>query len=143
MGQRLNIVEQLLDRGVSPDTGLEKGALVEEVKAKDLKILEILLDFGADPNFALAGGITPLRTASELNREGEADLLLQWGAGPSVSAPDRAPLAYAIYHKNLVLVISLLKYGADPALKMKNGENALVYASDRECPLNCGSNVPP
>ncbi|KAF8850916.1 ankyrin [Acephala macrosclerotiorum] len=112
-----------------------KSVLVEAIKGKDLKILEILLDFGAGPNLALAGGITPLRTACELNRETEAHLLLQWGADPNVSASDRAPLVYAIYRKNLVLVISLLKYGADPARKMKTGENALVYASDQACPL--------
>ncbi|CZR63500.1 uncharacterized protein PAC_13397 [Phialocephala subalpina] len=120
-----------------------KNALMEAVKGEDIKTPQLLLDFSANPNPTLAGGITPLRTACELNQEAEADLLIEWGADPNVLASDRAPLAYATYHKNLALMNLLLKmarircrecppeiaqamlhYGANPDLKDSRGFSA-------------------
>ncbi|OCK83561.1 hypothetical protein K432DRAFT_259760, partial [Lepidopterella palustris CBS 459.81] len=74
------IVEQFLDRGVSPNTGPEKRALLEAAWYKDPINLKLLLEFGGDPNAPIADGNTPLKSACQHNHEEEAKLLLEYGA---------------------------------------------------------------
>jgi ankyrin repeat protein len=131
-GKKPKVVEQLLDRGVSPDTGPEKIALIEAILVRDLESLKVLLDFGANPDAALTDGRNPLRYACELGREPEARLLLEYGADPNVSSPHYTALPYAIIRKNEKIVHLLLQYGADPDLVMKNGETSMVYGCSHD-----------
>src|SRR5205085_3894463 len=70
--QKHKIVEQLLDRGVSPNTGPEKVALIEATFYKDMVSLKLLLEFGADPDAKDANGNTALLCACYYNHEAEA-----------------------------------------------------------------------
>jgi hypothetical protein len=85
-GQKITIITQLLDRGVTcPEK--PKNGLVEAVKRSSsetaLPILKLLLEYGADPN---------------------------------LSSPDTAttPLWYAIREENASMFRLLLEFGADP-----------------------------
>ncbi|KAH0537558.1 hypothetical protein FGG08_005657 [Glutinoglossum americanum] len=129
--QKHKFVEQLLDRGVSPDTGPENNVVIEATYHKDIATLKLLLEFGADPNAKATNGGTPLRCACQFNHEAEAKILLEYGADPNVSAPDWTPLPWALDGSKENIVRLLLQYGADPDLIMHNGETGLVYACDR------------
>lgn len=126
-----NIVEQLLDRGVSPDTGPENNAVLDSTYKRDVESLKLLLEFGADPNAKATDGNTPLRCACEYNHEEEAKVLLEYGADPNISAPEWTPLPWALNHNSESLVHLLLQYGANPDLVMENGWTSLVYACEK------------
>lgn len=130
-GKKHEIIEKLLDRGVSPDTGLEKNALIEAVDSGDLVSLQLLLEFGANPNLALKDTNTPLARACQRNKEPAAKLLLEYGADPNVSALSWSPLAWALDNNKELIVSHLLQYGADPDVTMKTGATALTYACER------------
>jgi ankyrin repeat protein len=131
-GKKPNVVEQLLDRGVSPDTGPEKNALIEAVVARDMESLKLLLDFGANPDATVTDGKNPLRCACERGHEPEVKLLLEYGADPNLSSPSYAALPYAILRKYESIVHLLLQYGADPDLVMKNGDTSMVYGCSHD-----------
>jgi ankyrin repeat protein len=131
-GGKPQIVEQLLDRGVSPDTSPENLALVRATYTRNIPILTLLLEFGADPDRKDEHGETPLRYACEWNHEEEAKLLMDYGADPNLPGVEWAPIAWACYHETLVsLVRLLLSYGADPNIMHPNGYNTIVYAAER------------
>jgi ankyrin repeat protein len=103
-GQKITIITQLLDRGVTcPEK--PKNGLVEAVKRSSsetaLPILKLLLEYGADPN---------------------------------LSSPDTAttPLWYAIREENASMFRLLLEFGADPNAQMGNGSTAFIYACERD-----------
>lgn len=120
------IVEQLLTRGVSPNTGPEKLALREAVIHKEMASLKLLLEFGGDPDLKAADGSSPLRYACQYGREEEARLLLEYGADPNIMAPDRSPLNWSLDHRDKEANNSetttgiLLSYGADTNLISKD-----------------------
>lgn len=116
------IVEQLLARGISPNTGPEKLALSEAVIHKEMASLKLLLEFGGDPDLKAADGSSPLRYACQYGREEEARLLLEYGADPNIMAPVRSPLNWSLDHRDKeannseTMTGILLSYGADPNL---------------------------
>lgn len=115
-GANYTLVEQLLDRGVSPDGGLLQEALMQ----RDLESIRLLLLFGADPNAADKTGVTPLVSAVEEGFAEGATLLLKYGADPNRDAlnvtKDRAesPLVTAFTSGKLGLAQLMLAYGGDP-----------------------------
>jgi hypothetical protein len=68
-GQKIKIVEQLLDRGIPPPTEPGRNCIAKAIHHRDPAILKLLLDFGADPDAKNEHGRTPLRTASEHRKE--------------------------------------------------------------------------
>lgn len=126
-GKKTKIVEQLLDRGVPPDTGPDTNSVYVATYNRDTPTLKLLLEFGASPDAPDKDGSTPLRVACDC-REEQARLLLEWGADPNISTPDWTALPWACYAKQEQTVGMLLQYGADPDLRSKNGETSLVYA---------------
>jgi ankyrin repeat protein len=131
-GKKPKVVEQLLDRGVSPDTGPEENALIKAVVARDMESLKLLLDFGANPDATATDGKNPLRCACERGHEPEVKLLLEYGANPNLSSPSYGAMPYAILRKYANIVHLLLQYGADPNLVMKNGDTSMVYACSHD-----------
>lgn len=120
-------LKMLLENGLDPNTKIANDnctLLTRSIKNKPM--LELLLQFGADPNINCYDGL-PL---SEAVRNGDfktAELLLQNGANQSINKMDREigvrtiahgsrgsvlHLACALNQKELVCL--LLKYGADP-----------------------------
>lgn len=129
--QKSKIVEQLLDRGVSPDTGPEKNVLAIATYKNDLESLKLLLQFGGDPNLKDADEKCPLRFACQYNFPAAAKLLLEFGGNPDLPQPTWSLLPWALDGSKQEIVRDLLLYGADPNLIMANGDCSLRYACDR------------
>jgi ankyrin repeat protein len=93
-GQKHNIVETLLDRGVPPDTGLEKNAVMIAVLHWDTPSLKLLLEFGANPDAPNSSRTTPLQQCN--GREEQGKLLLEYGADPNAPTSSWTVLTFAL-----------------------------------------------
>lgn len=71
------LVEQLLDRGVTPNMGPHAHILNQAIAHHDTETVRILLLFGADPNAADARGVTPLFVSVEESSLEAATMLLK------------------------------------------------------------------
>ena len=129
-GQKHTIVEQLLDRGVSPNAGPEMHPLWQAVQYRLIPILKLLLEFGADPN--IPNGKTPPLELAVKGRLEEVTLLLQYGADPNPMDVEHPPLRNAIARNHLDIVKVLLQYGADPKSQWQDGDCPIVFASWRD-----------
>jgi len=107
-GKKHKIVEQLLDRGLSPDTGPETCAVIEAAYYDDLATLKLLLEFEADPDAKKSDGNTAFRGACQHGLEPITKLLLEYGADPNISAPHWTPLPWAL-DGNKEKIVSLLR----------------------------------
>lgn len=141
-------MEQLLDRGVQPDSVTEINLLREAVMNRDAEALRLLLLFGADPNAIDKTGHTPLYAATEVSFLDAAKLLIKYGADSNMSAGPNAdtPLAVAVLENKFDMVQLFLMYGGDPNRIMANGNTVLIRSIDRRTPkrlielmLNYGS----
>ncbi|WYZ41405.1 hypothetical protein EsH8_V_000300 [Colletotrichum jinshuiense] len=135
-GKNHKLVEQLLDRGVSPDTGVDQHVLVDAVLCQDHESVRLLLLFGADPNSADKDGITPLFAAVEMNAVDIAKMLLKYGADPNLSAgsSQESPLAISVIDVKIDFVHLLLTYGGDPNHIMANGNTVLIASMNKTTP---------
>lgn len=95
-----------------------------------IKIIELLLERGADPNFSNIEGFTPLMHASMVNEKEIVNLLLNNGADPNLKDDDgNTALIYAIESYNSEFIIELLlNNGADPTIKNNEGITAYDIA---------------
>lgn len=141
-------MEQLLDRGVHPDSVTEVSLLREAVMNRDAEGLRLLLLFGADPNSVDRSGCTPLFSATEVAFLDGAKMLIKYGADSNLSAGPNAdtPLAVAVLENKYDLVQLFLMYGGDPNRIMANGNTVMIRSIDRRTPkrlielmLNYGS----
>ncbi|KAJ1325436.1 serine/threonine-protein phosphatase 6 regulatory ankyrin repeat subunit B [Microdochium nivale] len=130
-----SLVEQLLDRGVSPNTGLECNALNEAIMHHDLESARQLLMYGGDANSGDAHGMTPLLLAVEHSFLDGAALLLKYGADPNLAAGRAAetPLAVAAAENKFQYARLLLMYNGDPNHKLASGETILIQSITRKC----------
>ncbi|KAL2428139.1 hypothetical protein ABEF91_007309 [Exophiala dermatitidis] len=142
------MVEQLLDCGVPPDSGVEVNVLREAVLHRDPESVRLLLLFGADPNAVDRHMLTPLYTATEMGSLEVAKLLLKYGADPNLPAgPEHiSPLGMSVIEDRAEFVQLCLTYGGDANLMMPNGNTLLVQAINKTTPkkllelmLNYGS----
>ncbi|EOO03340.1 putative ankyrin repeat domain containing protein [Phaeoacremonium minimum UCRPA7] len=142
------MIEQLLDRGVPPDTGPEINILREAVLNRDPETTRLLLLFGADANGFDKDGFTPLYSATELSFLEGAKMLIKYGADPNLSAgpESESPLAMAVSENKLEFVQLYLMYGGDPNHVMANGNTVFIKAMNKSTPkrlvelmLNYGS----
>jgi ankyrin repeat protein len=124
------LIEQLLDRGVSPDPGADCHLLNEAVLQQDLESMRLLLLFGADPNINYKDGLPPLSSAVEESFVDGATMLLKYGADPNrASGPDaRSPLVASAALSNGALLQLLLTYGGDANQLLPNGETLLTQS---------------
>lgn len=141
-------MEQLLDRGVQPDSVTDVSLLREAVMNRDAEALRLLLLFGADPNAIDRNGCTPLYSATEVSFLDAAKMLIKYGADSNQSAGPNAdtPLAVAVLENKFDLVQLFLMYGGDPNRIMANGNTVMIRSIDRRTPkrlielmLNYGS----
>ncbi|EXJ92782.1 hypothetical protein A1O3_01334 [Capronia epimyces CBS 606.96] len=142
------MIEQLLDCGVPPDSGLEVNVLREAVLNRDPETVRLLLLFGADPNAADRHGLTPLYTATELGSLEVTKLLLKYGGDPNLPAGPEylSPLGMSVVEDRAEFVHLCLTYGGDANLNMPNGNTLLIQAISETTPqkllelmLNYGS----
>jgi ankyrin repeat protein len=101
---RVDTARLLLDEGANPDTSSANQFKVRPIHSAaahrdaqtSLELIGLLLESGADPNVAQAGGWTPLHQAAAHGREEIARLLLDHGASLAAKSDDgRTPLEMA------------------------------------------------
>jgi ankyrin repeat protein len=106
--------------------------LLQSVKNNNLTFVNLLLDFGADPNCRKeyqAGYETPLIIASQNNYFEIAKLLLDYGADPnSRDASGLVGLHYAAREGFFEIVLLLITRGCDPNIRDDLGNNASYWA---------------
>ncbi|KAG6005634.1 hypothetical protein E4U21_007822 [Claviceps maximensis] len=132
------LVTQLLDRGVSPDTGLEAHALNEAIMNMDAESIRLLLLYGANPNAPDKEGLTPLMAAAEKSYLDAAIALLKYGANPNMPpGPDQdPPLATSAAANNVRLTHTLLMYGAHANATTSARNTILIEAINKKSPIN-------
>ncbi|KAG6000050.1 hypothetical protein E4U43_001724 [Claviceps pusilla] len=132
------LITQLLDRGVSPDTGIEAHALNEAIMNMDAESIRLLLLYGADPNAPDKEGMTPLMAAAEKSYLDAAIALLKYGANPNTPpGPDLdPPLATAASANNVRLTHVLLMYGAHANATTSTRNTVLIGAINKKAPKN-------
>jgi ankyrin repeat protein len=124
--KKAGIVESLLDRGVSPDTGEENNVIIIAVGNEDLPTLKVLLEFGGNPDSTHKG--LPALSSACKGRLELARILLDWGADPNLSDNTWSPLCRALDDNQINMVKLLLRYGASPTMSSREGHMPLVYA---------------
>lgn len=134
----VDLVKMLLESGAKPDSGVNF-ALYEVCWASQkytsrYEVINLLLQYGANVNKKHKNtSLTPLM-ATIKNQHGEyAQYLLKKGAKINITNSDgETPLMLAIDYKDrptdLVLIRSLISYGADVNVIAKNGNTALSIA---------------
>src|SRR5712691_8686627 len=100
------------------------------VRAGDVAKTRALLAGGADPNRPVGvNGWPPLVHAVHKNALGTAEVLLERGADINRGGPEgMTPLMMAAGYGNDDMVDLLLRHGADPHLRTKDGTTALDFA---------------
>ena len=101
---RVETAKMLLEAGAHPDTSSANEFKVRPIHSAtahresgvSLELVRILLESGADPNVAQAGGWTPLHAVAAHGREEIAKLLIEGGASLQARSEDgRTPLEMA------------------------------------------------
>ncbi|CAJ0545173.1 Ff.00g086460.m01.CDS01 [Fusarium sp. VM40] len=135
-GKNHKLIEQLLDRGVSPNTGPDHLALKEAVMNSDAEAVRLLLLFGADPNGCDRDGVTPLFAAVERSFISGAVPLLKYGADPRFAlGPDNeTALAAACIANKVNFAHLLFIYGGDANQLTATGETLLSSAINKKTP---------
>ncbi|KAH7161143.1 ankyrin repeat-containing domain protein [Dactylonectria macrodidyma] len=135
-GKNHKLVEQLLDRGVNPNTGSDQLALKEAVLNGDAESVRLLLLFGADPNVVDRNGSGPLLTAVERGSLASAVPLLKYGADPNLDGghDQESPLSEAAIRNNLNMVHLLLIYGGNPDQLTASGDTLVIAATSKKTP---------
>lgn len=112
------------------DVSSGESALHVVVARRDATWLRFLLGKGATPDVADKAGITPLQLASNLGWADGVEILV--GAGASIDGSNAAgetPLISAVHRRDVALVRTLLKAGADPERTDNSGRSARDYAA--------------
>lgn len=135
-GKNHKLIEQLLDRGVSANTGSDHLALKEAVLNCDAEAVRLLLLFGADPNGIDRDGATPLFAAVERSFIAGAVQLLKYGADPrfQIGPDNETALAAACIANKVNFAHLLLIYGGDPNQLTATGETLLSSAINKKTP---------
>ncbi|RBA08833.1 hypothetical protein FPRO05_07113 [Fusarium proliferatum] len=126
----------LLESGVSPDSigpnDCRYSALHKAVRLADHAAVQLLLQFGADPNGKLecTEDDTPLNDALYRSADREtAKMLIESGA--DVNLGFEKPLIKAVKGQDLALVKLLLEAGADPKMLPAKGLSVLYFAINK------------
>jgi ankyrin repeat protein len=128
--QRPASLRALFAAGVDLKTGTDHSILIRAVGApRNLEIVDLLLEHGADPDAQDAAGTTPLIEAVNFGAVANAELLLRKGANPNLpNLNGDTPLHRAV-SRDFVMTKLLLENSANPNLKNKRGRTPLHYAS--------------
>ena len=110
------VVEQLLDSGVPANGFPDHSLLREAILAQDHDSVRLLLLFGADVNAKDQTGSTPLHTATQASFPEAVQMLLKYGADPSIcSKPNgESALSASLTETRAHFAQLYLKHGASP-----------------------------
>jgi ankyrin repeat protein len=125
------VAEQLLDRGVSPDTS-PKVCVVIATRNEDMDMLKLLLEFGADPDGKQSDGATALGTACWGNgNEPFVKILLNYGADVNLPGAHNIPPIQAAFRLNRPDIVTLLlAAGRDPNEKLTSNHTPLEWVCE-------------
>ena len=126
-----NVVESLLQKGVSANTTLDDGSfpLLFAAEAGNLRICKLLITNGADVNLAPREGLTALIGSILAKHKNITDFLIEKGA--KINLPDysgKTPLMHAASVGDSEACMFLLKNNADIKAKDKFGSDAFMAA---------------
>lgn len=134
---RLNIksIESLLIRGANPNTfNVSKTTpLSYAILQKNIELVQLLLKYGADPNFTASGEVTPPPLIGSIYYGNIEITLLLIANGSDINIRDRfgrTALIYSTKNKNIRTTELLFKHGADIHISDNDGRTALMYAQD-------------
>ena len=124
--------EQLLSTGADPNVILPNSGKTLLMEAKSVALVALLLSNGADPNQRDEEGATALHHAVILgNASMIIPVLVERGANVNaVDANGITPLVHAVVNDKPDLVELLLRLGAKPQIKTKDGQTALNWAEE-------------
>ena len=118
------MIDMANDIGMTP--------LHQAVKVNNLNFVNLLLDYGANPNLTTEwrmGGETPLMIACVNNFYEIAKLLLDYGADPTAKNTQGLPcLHLAAMNGCLEICLLLIARGCDPTMRDGFGNNASYWA---------------
>ena len=125
--------DYLKARGVEATYGEGMDSMGEDFSEKNRlirpKVIELLLDYGADIECQDANGFTPLIHAIIAGNTEIAETLIQRRANVNAChASGETPLMTALWQGQRYIVHLLVKVGADVNRKLPSGENALEWA---------------
>jgi ankyrin repeat protein len=109
------------------------GELIQAVKRGDPQSVRTLLDNGGNVNAAQNDGTSALAWAVYHDNEPVVDLLVNYGDGADVNAPNEYginPLHLACMNQNAEMVNKLLRAGADPNNEKWTGETPLMTCAN-------------
>ena len=116
------------------DINSQGSAAVHVAAAKGkTEALQLLLQYGGDPNIANQNGQTPLCLAAYFGKAEVVQLMLQYGGDPNRADNDGdTPVYVATVYDNFETLQLLLKYGGDPNKANNDGDAAMHFAVSRE-----------
>jgi hypothetical protein len=117
-----------LDAGADPNVPVETGYSLLYL-ARDVRMMALLLERGADPDWQTEQSETALTFAAHDGARDAVEILLAGGANPSLPTTDWPPLFYATMSGHLDVVKILADAGAD-LLRTQNDRTALIVAID-------------
>jgi ankyrin repeat protein len=135
------VVDDLLQKGMSPDVVLEDGTtpLIWAAQTGQIKICRILIMKGADVNLLPVNSRSPLVSAIKGNQLNIVNYLLENGA--NIDLPDgfgRTPLMFASANPDSTICLRLIQGKAKIDLKDNLGRDALFAAIVHKQLLNAG-----
>jgi ankyrin repeat protein len=120
------MVEVLLDQGVTPDASILNSAAGAGIQ----ETVSTLLERGLDPNAQDEQGRTALHAAASAGNTQIVEQLLESGASLCVSdEQDKTPLFFAVGSGDENMVRRLVDEGADIDARTTTGETALFHAA--------------
>lgn len=146
--ENLDVIDKILKKKINLNF-FTKGInpLLCACMKKNVKIIETLLEHGANPNFLLKDGYTVLMHASINNNHNIVELLLKNNADPNIQNNDKwTALMLAVENAQYNNVKILLNHKADPNIQNKDKWNALFISSElgyskiTKALLLCGAN---
>lgn len=134
---KADIVKALLGGGIDVNSGDEYDTpLMKAIEAKNLNMMQMLINAGASVNAKSSYGNTAIKRAVYSNNREALQILLD--ANVDVDAQDRdghTPLMLAAISQNKEIIKRLLSKGADPNIQNVIGVKALMlaqYANENE-----------